>query len=67
MRINEIVESNKNMAEKAKLNTEAGRQMAILSVLTDISETLALMLDVYSNVHGREVTLKRKDENDANG
>ena len=64
MRIEEVFENNKKLPTKVQLTTEEGRQLATLSVLTDISETLAMMLDMYGVVHGREVSLK-KDGNNA--
>jgi hypothetical protein len=44
------------MQKNCRLNMEEGRQAAILSVLTDISETLAIMVDLYGIVHGRIVS-----------
>jgi hypothetical protein len=65
MRIDEVIDSNKKLSRNVRLNTEEGRQMALLSVLTDISETLALFLDMYAMTYGRVLSTK-KDESDAN-
>ena len=65
MRIEEVFENNKKLPTKVQLNTEEGRQLATLSVLTDISETLAMMLDMYGVVHGREVNLKKDGKKNA--
>lgn len=56
MRIDEVITSNKNLSQNCRLNTEEGRQMATLSVLSDISETLAILTDLYGIVHGRVVS-----------
>lgn len=63
MRIDEIVKNNLEMQKKCPLNTEEGRQMAMLSVMTDISETLAILTDIYGAVHGRVIV--KKDDQDA--
>lgn len=55
MRIDDVDRNNKQLAKSIKLSTEEGRQMALLSVMTDISETLAMLLDMYGVVHGRYV------------
>lgn len=65
MRIEDVVQNNKNLSKNCKLNTDAGRQTAMLSVLTDISETLAMLLDVYGVVHGREVNPRQRGRQDA--
>lgn len=57
MRVDNIIENNKKIQENFKLDTDKGRQLAILSVLTDISETLALYVDIYASIYGREITL----------
>lgn len=64
MRINDVAESNAKI-QGLNLNLEANREKATLSVLTDISETLALMLDLYAMVHGR--TISRKEPDNADG
>ena len=58
MRIDEVIENNKKLQKNYRINTEEGRQAAILSVMTDISETLAIMVDLYGIVHGRIVSSK---------
>ena len=58
MRIEEVFQNNKDLTKNCRLETEAGRQKAMLSVLTDISETLAMMLDMYGVVHGRTISTK---------
>lgn len=57
MRIEEVYQNNQNL-KKLPLNTEEGRQKATLSVLTDISESLAMLIDLYGVVHGRVVSSK---------
>lgn len=57
MRIEEVYQNNQNL-KNLKLSTHDGREMATLAVLTDISETLAMMLDMYGVVHGRVVSMK---------
>lgn len=56
MRIEDVAKANKELPKNCKLSTEDGRQMAILSVLTDISETLAILTDLYGMSHGRVVS-----------
>jgi hypothetical protein len=63
MRIDEVIENNKKMQKNYRINTEEGRQAAILSVLTDISETLAIMVDLYGIVHGRIVSSNGDEKN----
>lgn len=63
MRIDEMIENNKKLQKTYRINTEEGRQAAILSVMTDISETLALMVDLYGIVHGRIVSNNRDGKN----
>ena len=63
MRIDEVIENNKKMQKNCRLNMEEGRQAAILSVMTDISETLAIMVDLYGIVHGRIVSSKGDGKN----
>lgn len=65
MRIEEVFENNRKLPTQVQLTTEEGRQLATLSILTDISETLAMMLDLYGVVHGREVSLKKDGKIDA--
>ena len=63
MRIDEVIENNKKLQKNYRINTEEGRQAAILSVMTDISETLAIMVDLYGIVHGRIVSSKGDGKN----
>ena len=63
MRIDEVIENNKKLQKTYRINTEEGRQAAILSVMTDISETLAIMVDMYGIVHGRIVSSNRDWKN----
>jgi hypothetical protein len=61
MRIDEIVENNKKIAQSSlKSETEIAR--ATLSVLTDISETLAMFLDLTGNIYGREILTPKQIE-----
>lgn len=62
MRIEEVYQNNQKLKE-LKLSTHDGREMATLAVLTDISETLAMMLDMYGVVHGRVVSMKGEQPN----
>ena len=55
MRSDEVAKNNQDLSNNLPLNTDAGRQKAILSVLTDISETLAWIVDMYTVIHGREI------------
>ena len=57
MRIEEVYQNNQNL-KKLPLNTEEGRQKAMLFVMTDISESLAMLIDLYGVVHGRVVSSK---------
>ena len=65
MRIEDVVNNNKNLTNNCKLNTEEGRQLATLSVLTDISETLAMMVDLYGVIHGREINPRQRNGQNA--
>ena len=65
MRSDEVAKNNQDLSNNLPLNTDAGRQKAILSVLTDISETLALMVDLYAAVYGRVIS--RKEPENADG
>ena len=65
MRIEDVAKNNQDLPKKLKLNTEEGRQAATLSVLTDISETLALLTDLYAMVHGRVIS--KNGEQNAEG
>lgn len=56
MRIDTIVKNEEEMTKNFKLSTEEGRQLATISVMTDISETLAIICDLYAMVHGKEVS-----------
>ena len=61
MRTDEVVENNKKISEQSlKTATEVERQ--ILSVLTDISETLAMQVDLTANIYGREIFNKKQME-----
>lgn len=62
MRIDEVITSNKKLSQNCRLNTEEGRAIATLSVLSDISETLAILTDLYGIVHGRVVS-RNEDSN----
>ena len=61
MRIDEIAENNKKLPKQYRMTTEEGRQLAMISVLTDISETLAIFTDVYANIYGRMISRKEPD------
>ena len=65
MRSDEVAKNNQDLSNNLPLNTDAGRQKAILSVLTDISETLALIVDLYAAVYGRVIS--RKEPENADG
>ena len=65
MRSDEVAKNNQDLSNNLPLNTDAGRQKAVLSVLTDISETLALMVDLYAAVYGRVIS--RKEPENADG
>lgn len=56
MRVDDVIKTNKELPQNCRLNTEEGRQMAMLAVLTDISETLAIIADLYGIVHGRVIS-----------
>ena len=45
MRIDEIRQNNKNVPSRFRIGTPGGDEMAILSTLMDISETLAIIAD----------------------
>lgn len=64
MRCDDIVKNNQELNKKLPLNTDVGRQKALLSVLTDISESLALIVDLYAAVHGRVISRKEPDNAD---
>ena len=61
MRIDEIRSNNKAMQKICNINKEEGRQMALLYVLTDISETLAIISDAYMLSHG--IRFAKGDDN----
>ena len=45
MRIDKIRQNNKNVPSRFRIGTPGGDEMAILSTLMDISETLAIIAD----------------------
>lgn len=61
MRTDKIIENNKKLAKECKLGTPEGRQLAILSVLTDISETIALYTDLLASIYGRSIQYMKDD------
>jgi fumarylacetoacetate (FAA) hydrolase family protein len=61
MRADEIIENNKKIAS-GSLKTTVEIERATLSVLTDISETLAMMTDLTASIYGREILNKKQLE-----
>lgn len=61
MRTDKIIENNKKLSKDCKLGTPEGRQLAILSVLTDISETMALYTDLMASIYGRSIQYQKND------
>ena len=61
MRADEIIENNQRIGSKV-LKTELDVAKATLSVLTDISETLAMMTDLTASIYGREILNKKQLE-----
>lgn len=61
MRADEIIENNQRIGSKV-LKTELDVAKATLSVLTDISETLAMMTDLTASIYGREILNKKQIE-----
>lgn len=61
MRVDEIIENNQKISESS-LKSEVEVERQILSVLTDISETLAMYVDLTANIYGREIFNKKQVE-----
>ena len=61
MRSDEIIENNKKIAN-GSLKTTVEIERATLSVLTDISESLAMYVDLTANIYGREIFNKKQVE-----
>ena len=61
MRADEIIENNQKISESS-LKSAVEVERAILSVLTDISETLAMYVDLTANIYGREIINKKQVE-----
>ena len=61
MRADEIIENNRKIGN-GSLKTEVDIARATLSVLTDISETLAMMTDLTASIYGREILNKKQLE-----
>ena len=61
MRVDEIIENNQKISESS-LKSAVEVERAILSVLTDISETLAMYVDLTANIYGREIFNKKQVE-----
>lgn len=61
MRADEIIENNQRIGSKV-LKTELDVAKSTLSVLTDISETLAMMTDLTASIYGREILNKKQIE-----
>ena len=56
MRTNEVIENNKKLQEQFNgFKDEKSIRLATLSVLTDISETMALFTDLFANIYGRQI------------
>ena len=65
MRSDMIVRNNKELARKFRLATVKDNGMlALISVLTDISETLAVMTDLYAAVNRLQVSERTESQND---
>ena len=47
MRYKKIVDHNHEIPRKLSLSLESDRQLALITILGDISETLALAVDMY--------------------
>ena len=58
MRTDEIIRNNQELTKNFDVRKEEGAGLAMLSVLTDISETLAMIVDIQSAVYGRVFTRK---------
>ena len=62
MRSDKIIENNKGLISKYHgLRTEKDVAMATLDVLTDISETAAVILDFLSFIYNRPVVFARDE------
>ena len=62
MRVDEIFENNANLQKKLSLNTPKDLELAKLSVLTDISETLAILADLYAKTYNLVIGRKTPRE-----
>ena len=62
MRTDQVIENNKKLSKDCKLDTDKGRQLAILSVLTDINETQALFVDLFAAIYGRTIQFDPKNQ-----
>lgn len=52
MRYNKIKDHNHEIPQNLSISKEADRQLALLTILGDISETLALAVDLYCFQNG---------------
>ena len=60
MRTEEVFDHNKSL--KVDDLNSTGIERARLNVLMDISETLAMLTDLYGAVHGREIISKQQQQ-----
>ena len=60
MRVEEVFEHHRSLKVE-DLNSN-GIERARLTVLMDISETLAMMTDLYGAVHGREIISRQQQQ-----
>jgi len=68
MRADTIIENNKSLVKKHNgLKTEKDIGLAILDVMTDISETMAAELDFMSFIFNRSVIFPGDDPQMQNG
>ena len=56
-----ISEEQPKIFKKLDLSTEEGRQLALITTLSDINFTLAMLLDVYSITHGIDMNKEKSD------
>lgn len=63
MRSSEVKQNNKNIPSRFRIGTPGGDEMAILSTLMDISETLAIIADEIGSADFCRISYQGEDNN----
>ena len=61
-RTSDVMGNIKKMQGKLSLNKEAERKIFEIGVITDISESLAMLVDLYALTHGVQMTDGRQQD-----